>query len=91
MIAQEFGVAVPPLFTPRYNIAPSQPVAAIRIEPGTTTRQLVLLRWGLILLGQGPEDRISVYQRQSGDRGGKTFVSCCLQGPALPGDCDGVL
>jgi len=48
MIAQEFGVAVPPLFTARYNIAPSQPVAAIRIEPGTTTRQLVLLRWGLI-------------------------------------------
>jgi len=48
VIAQEFGVTVPPLFTPRYNIAPSQPVAAIRIEPGTTTRQLVQLRWGLI-------------------------------------------
>jgi len=48
VIAQEFGVAVPPLFTARYNIAPSQPVAAIRIEPGTTTRQLVQLRWGLI-------------------------------------------
>ncbi|MEQ1784271.1 MAG: SOS response-associated peptidase, partial [Hyphomonadaceae bacterium] len=48
VIAQQFGVAVSPLFTARYNIAPSQPVAAIRIEPGTTTRQLVLLRWGLI-------------------------------------------
>lgn len=48
VIAQEFGVTVPLLFTARYNIAPSQPVAAIRIEPGTTTRQLVLLRWGLI-------------------------------------------
>ncbi|MEK7761953.1 MAG: SOS response-associated peptidase [Nitrospirota bacterium] len=48
VIAEEFGVAVPPLFTPRYNIAPSQPVAAIRIEPGTTARQLVELRWGLI-------------------------------------------
>ncbi|CAE6778408.1 SOS response-associated peptidase [Nitrospira defluvii] len=48
VIAQQFGVASPPLFTARYNIAPSQPVAAIRIEPGTTTRQLVLLRWGLI-------------------------------------------
>jgi len=36
VIAQQFGVAVPPLFTPRYNIAPSHPVAAIRIEPGTT-------------------------------------------------------
>ena len=48
VIAQQFDVAEPPLFTPRYNIAPSQPVAAIRIEPATTTRQLVLLRWGLI-------------------------------------------
>lgn len=48
VIAQEFGVTVSPLFTPRYNIAPSQPVAAIRIEPGTTIRQLVQLRWGLI-------------------------------------------
>jgi putative SOS response-associated peptidase YedK len=48
MIAQQFDVAVPPLFAPRYNIAPSQPVAAIRIEPDTATRQLVLLRWGLI-------------------------------------------
>ena len=48
MIAQQFDVAVPSLFAPRYNIAPSQPVAAIRIEPDTATRQLVLLRWGLI-------------------------------------------
>ena len=48
VIVQQFGVAIPPLFTARYNIAPSQPVAAIRIELGTTTRQLVLLRWGLI-------------------------------------------
>ena len=48
MIAQQFDVAVPPLFAPRYNIAPSQPVVAIRIEPDTATRQLVLLRWGLI-------------------------------------------
>lgn len=43
------------------------------------------------LLGQGPEDRASMHQRQSGDRSGETFVPCCLQGPALPGDCDGVL
>jgi putative SOS response-associated peptidase YedK len=48
MIAQQFDVAVPPLFAPRYNIAPSQPVAAIRIAPDTATRQLLLLRWGLI-------------------------------------------
>ena len=48
VIAQEFGVATPPLFTPRYNIAPSQPIAAIRIDPDTATRTLAMLRWGLI-------------------------------------------
>jgi putative SOS response-associated peptidase YedK len=48
MIAQQFDVAPPPLFAPRYNIAPSQPVVAIRIEPDTATHQLLLLRWGLI-------------------------------------------
>jgi putative SOS response-associated peptidase YedK len=31
---------------PRYNIAPSQQVAAVRVEEGE--RRLVLLRWGLI-------------------------------------------
>ncbi len=48
MIAQQFHVAEPPLFKPRYNIAPSQSVAAIRTEPDTTLRKLVMLRWGLI-------------------------------------------
>jgi putative SOS response-associated peptidase YedK len=48
VIAQQFNITNPPLFTPRYNIAPSQPIAAIRIDPDTTTRRLVMLRWGLI-------------------------------------------
>ncbi len=48
VIAQQFALTDPPLFTPRYNIAPSQPIAAIRIDPNTTTRTLVMLRWGLI-------------------------------------------
>jgi putative SOS response-associated peptidase YedK len=48
IIAQQFEITNPPLFTPRYNIAPSQPIAAIRIDPDTTTRTLVMLRWGLI-------------------------------------------
>ncbi len=89
VIAQEFGVTVPPLFTPRYNIAPSQPVAAIRIEPGTMTRALVQLRWGLI--PSWAKDPKIGHQCQGRDRGGETLVPCRLQGPALPGDCDGVL
>ena len=47
-IARQFEVAELPLFIPRYNIAPSQPIATIRIEPDTSTRKLVMLRWGLI-------------------------------------------
>ncbi len=48
VIAEQFAVADSPLFKPRYNIAPSQSVAAIRIDPDTTARKLVMLRWGLI-------------------------------------------
>ena len=48
VIAQQFDITAPPLFTPRYNIAPSQPIAAIRIDSDTATRKLVMLRWGLI-------------------------------------------
>ncbi|MBH0177070.1 MAG: hypothetical protein HP491_04210 [Nitrospira sp.] len=48
VIAQQFNISRPPLFTPRYNIAPSQPIAAIRIDSETATRTLVMLHWGLI-------------------------------------------
>jgi len=33
---------------PRYNIAPSQLVACVRITSGSTTREGSILRWGLI-------------------------------------------
>ncbi|MBM4124876.1 MAG: SOS response-associated peptidase [Nitrospira sp.] len=48
VIAQEFSLDDPPLLTPRYNIAPSQPVAAIRLHPESAKRDCVLFRWGLI-------------------------------------------
>ena len=47
-IAEQFAVSDVPLLKPRYNIAPSQPVPAVRIDPDTATRTLVMLRWGLI-------------------------------------------
>jgi len=34
--------------TPRYNIAPTQPIPAIRQAPHGEGRELVILRWGLI-------------------------------------------
>lgn len=47
-IAAQFVIEEPPLFKPRYNIAPSQTVPVVRIRPDTTRHELVLLRWGLI-------------------------------------------
>lgn len=51
VIVEHFAVSgpVPPL-APRYNIAPTQPVAAVRCDSRTaaTRRELVELRWGLI-------------------------------------------
>jgi putative SOS response-associated peptidase YedK len=38
---------VPPL-TPRFNVAPIQMVPAVRLEPETNKRELVMLKWGLI-------------------------------------------
>jgi putative SOS response-associated peptidase YedK len=46
-IAAVFGVDVGDL-PPRYNVAPSQPVAAIVQMPDTAKPQLQMLRWGLI-------------------------------------------
>jgi putative SOS response-associated peptidase YedK len=33
---------------PRYNIAPTQPVAAVRLAAESAVREMVLLQWGLI-------------------------------------------
>jgi putative SOS response-associated peptidase YedK len=35
-------------WTPRYNVAPTQPVPAVRQDPKQPVRALSLLRWGLI-------------------------------------------
>ncbi len=48
VLAKEFGVSGVPKLSPRYNIAPSQPVAAVRAMPVGNGRELALLRWGLI-------------------------------------------
>jgi len=48
VLSREFGVSDIPPGSPRYNISPSQPVAAVRVPPAGRGRELVLLRWGLI-------------------------------------------
>lgn len=46
-IARQFGVSGPASLEPRYNIAPSQSVAAIRAD-AEGLRSLDMLRWGLV-------------------------------------------
>jgi putative SOS response-associated peptidase YedK len=47
MIAEQFGVTVTHEVAPRYNIAPTQPVAAIRLDE-SGERELTYFQWGLI-------------------------------------------
>ena len=35
-------------FPPRYNIAPTDPIPIIRIDPRDATRELTMARWGLV-------------------------------------------
>lgn len=46
-VKRVFGVGLPADLPPRYNVAPTQPVPAIR-ESADGRRELVMLRWGLI-------------------------------------------
>lgn len=45
-VAEQFGLDVAPQLAPRYNIAPTQAVPAIRA--GSQGRELAMLRWGLV-------------------------------------------
>ncbi len=46
LIAEAFGLEDTPILEPRYNIAPTQPVAVVRQAAGG--RELSFLRWGLV-------------------------------------------
>lgn len=47
-IAEAFSLDEAPELAPRYNIAPTQPVAVVGIQPKTGRRGLAMLRWGLV-------------------------------------------
>jgi putative SOS response-associated peptidase YedK len=44
----QFSLPEIPELQPRYNIAPTQPVAAVRVPTSGGDRELVMLHWGLI-------------------------------------------
>jgi putative SOS response-associated peptidase YedK len=50
VIAEQFGLLAVPPFAARFNIAPTQPVPVIRLQPtgAESRRELVWLRWGLV-------------------------------------------
>ncbi len=55
-IAEAFDLPEVPALDPRYNIAPSQPVAVVRLD-AAGTRQVALLKWGLLPSDALPGDR----------------------------------
>lgn len=53
LLAERFHLPKIPSLTPRFNIAPSQPIAIVRVPPAPDNqqaegRELTLARWGLI-------------------------------------------
>jgi putative SOS response-associated peptidase YedK len=47
-LAELFDLPELPILAPRFNIAPTQPVGIVRIDPRTRQRAWVLTLWGLI-------------------------------------------
>jgi putative SOS response-associated peptidase YedK len=47
-LAVQFNLPEIPDLKPRYNIAPTQPVAAVRVPAEGAARELVMLHWGLV-------------------------------------------
>ena len=47
-VAEAFGLDEAPELAPRYNIAPTQPIAVVGVQPKTGRRGLASLTWGLV-------------------------------------------
>jgi putative SOS response-associated peptidase YedK len=48
VVEEHFGVEIEGEMSPRYNIAPTQPVATVRQAPDSPKRQFAWMKWGLI-------------------------------------------
>jgi putative SOS response-associated peptidase YedK len=59
-LARTLGVELPANLAPRYNIAPTQPVAVLRAAAGR--RSFAMLRWGLVpSWSAGPDARYAMH------------------------------
>jgi putative SOS response-associated peptidase YedK len=68
-VAELFGLAEPPALSARYNIAPSQPVAVVRVDPDGS-RRVSELTWGLRAPGaiEGNRPFINARAENAGQR-----------------------
>ena len=48
LLVEEFQMSLPLDLKPRYNIAPTQDVVAVRVDRDTRQRQAAMLSWGLV-------------------------------------------
>lgn len=48
VLAERFSLSLPSDYSPRYNVAPNQPVLALRAAPDGGDREWAWLRWGLV-------------------------------------------
>lgn len=69
-IAGAFGLDEAPQLAPRYNIAPTQPVAVVGVRPATGRRGLTQLAWGLVPRGALGKERgfINARSESAGER-----------------------
>ncbi len=59
-IVKQFDLVDAPDLKPHFNIAPTQQMAAIKLDPETGTRQLSTLRWGLDLSSRSPRGKSAI-------------------------------
>lgn len=48
VLIERFQLDSAPPLSPRFNIAPTQPIAVVRMDPEKRTRTAAILRWGLV-------------------------------------------
>ena len=80
-----------PEWEPRYNIAPTQPVAVIRQNPREPIRELSFMRWGLVPSWAKNLSGAEHDQRQVRDREHKACVRGSPQASPLPDSCRWIL
>jgi SOS response associated peptidase (SRAP) len=79
-------------WTPRYNVAPTQPVPIIRQHPIEPRRERSVIRWGLIPSWAKDASRAAGMINASGRVSGhQTRIPRCAEIPEIPHPCEWAL